>query len=166
VRVLYVVALLTACGRINFDPPGGGGTVEGATDGRPGDGVGGDGAGSGGALGDRCTNPRSISIGDVILAESIADAADDYPSTGCGSGPDVVYEFQQPATMNRTVSIGGGFTGSFAVTTTCPPTPSTCRQFAADYTYVNDTQNLPAGPVYIVIEKTGGIGTDFMITVL
>lgn len=152
-RLLWIVVML-GCGRIGFDPPG-------ATDARgdgtaPGDGL-------VGGTGETCASARAIAIGETLADQSIANADDDH-ANGCSNGPDVVYVFTQPAMVARTIKITAAFTGAAALASTCPNASTTCADFTPT-TPLDAQMNFLAGTAYIVVDKTGGSGTTFTISV-
>ena len=167
----WAVALLyvCACGRVNFDPLGegvlgDGGTAGSGDGGGPSDGGAGSGVDAPPIAGDTCTTARAINIGDVLQNESLIGAADDH-SVICSGGIDVVYRFTQPVTGTRQVDVLADFDGIAWVNTGgngCPPVTGGCQQFSADVQY-SGTPTVGAGTRDIMIEKTGGAGTSFVI---
>ena len=154
------IVLVCACGRLNFDPLG-----EGSASG--------DGAAGGDTLGvdsvaisgDSCANPRDIVIGQVFSSETLAGANDDYPGL-CQVGPDVVYRFTQTSGA-RQIDLLADFNGYVYIQTAgtgCPPTTGGCQSFVANTQYTG-SPTISAGTRHILVEKTGGTGTSFSISV-
>jgi hypothetical protein len=154
-RALVIASMLAGCGRINFDPLGEGGGS--GTDARGIDTPTGD--------GETCMAARTIAIGDTFENQSIAGALDDHTLI-CPGGVDVVYQFTQPAAGTRQLQVLADFDGAAWVNTSgsaCPPINGTCSLFVANLA-TNMMPNVSAGTRTIVIEKTGGAGTTFSIS--
>ena len=147
-RVVCVVAVLIGCGRVGFDDP------RSETD-----------AGDSALTdGDTCTRARRLTIGVARTNESIDGAQDDYASSACGGGADVVYSFQQQAFARRAIKLMTDFQGTTWYATTCPPVSTSCIGVGAGGD-LNIESDFQAGTVYVVVEKVAGGGTTFSIVV-
>ena len=111
---LAVPLLLTACGRMGFEPldedlqqePGGGG------------------AGTGAGRYDTCAQARVIAPGDAIITGTLVGARDDLPATGsCGDGPEIMLRFSGAA-RGLALRVDPAFHGAYAVGTGCPLDPT------------------------------------------
>ena len=158
----WLVALC-ACGRVNFDPLGGGSSGDGGGSAGDGGGSAGDGSVQSGD-GDLCQTATVIDI-DQLLPTDLATAADDYPGSICGNGIDIVFRIDIPNAGNYTVSLTTQFGGVESVSAMCPPpVQGSCHGFGATQTD-NNTVPFATGANYIVIDRTMGTGTGLTITV-
>ena len=142
--------MLVGCGRVGFDDP--------RSERGP------DGGESALSDGDTCMRSRQLTIGVARTTESIDGARDDYASSACGGGPEVVYSFQQQALARRSIHLTTEFEGTTWYSTTCPPTSTSCIGVGAGGDLNLESEFKP-GTIYIVVEKVRGDGTTFSIAV-
>jgi hypothetical protein len=151
VRLVWVVVVLAACGRVSFDE-------------QRADAFGGDATEGSAADGETCMRARPLAIGVAHTNQSIEAAKNDHPNSACGGGPEVVYVFQQPALVRRSITLSADFDGASWYATTCPPVPGSCAGFGAGSELQISSEFRP-GTVYVIIDKIGGSGTTFSIAV-
>jgi hypothetical protein len=162
-RCLVILAL-GACGRIGFDPLGGGGTGDGGgngIDGSPTDGSSVDGPGMAVPMGgETCASAVPLAFGTSGIG-SIAGAVNDLGVLpGCVNGPDIVYRISVPATANHRLYLRPSFNAALTLANACPPAGGACQTVIENQTYDNMPQ-FQVGTMYVIIDKTGGTGTGF-----
>jgi hypothetical protein len=164
VRRTYLL-LLAGCGRIAFEPTGGGGDDSPITGDARRDGAGsGQDAVTGGTGGETCATPRDIPLGQTLTGQTMSGAQNDFANPACLSGGvEVVYSFTSTA-VQRTLTISADFDGVMALSSTCPINSGTCTPFTAGFPR-SPAPTVSNGINYIIIDKTGGSGMTFSIGV-
>ena len=146
-----LAVVLASCGRIGFDPLGGGPT--------------GDGGGSGGSLapgGEACANAVTLTP-PLSGTATFTGTSDDIAGTSlCPDvGVDIVYAISSTAV--RTLHFAPTFSGQLILSATCPPVAFTSVCFPASPTMPADGNFSGSG--YFIVKKMPGGGTTFELDV-
>ena len=154
----YLVVGLASCGRIWFEPLGGG---------APGDGSGSSTsdvpAGTLPPGGETCTTATPIAFGTSGTG-SIAGATNDVQFPPCADGVDIVYQLSAATAGLHHIVIVPTFNGIMTTSTMCPPLTGGCAALSANMTG-DEMASFEVGTNYVIIEKTSGAGTSFDLTI-
>lgn len=156
-RLWWLVIALAACGRLGFDPRGEGD-----------DGGGSDLDGSTGSAtpppNDLCAGAIDFSLGVPLADQTIDGARDDYTAAAfCGNGPEVVLRVTTPSAGSRDIQMTATFSAGVTIGSTCPPATLSCALLGPGSSGAGIS--FAAGVNYVVVDRVGGTGTTFTITV-
>ncbi|HEY5925985.1 MAG TPA: hypothetical protein VIV11_30070 [Kofleriaceae bacterium] len=151
-RAWFALVVCCACGRVNFDPLGGG------------DDQAGDGSTPSGS-GETCAEPRAIGAGMLLPDESLAGAGNDITNGPCVDGIEVVYRLDVTESREYAVTILATFDGGLWMSMQCPSAGGACVPYTANMSRLLNPIVDAGSTWYIIVDKTAGAGTTFSLAV-
>jgi hypothetical protein len=161
-RLGWALLVLASCGRVGFDPLGGGGDGgPGAGDGTTG------GSDTGGSetgdpvAGEDCASAVDLAIGSSGTETFTGVANDVAPLISfCPDGVEIVYRVTVGSTQDRMLHFKPTFDATLSTSSQCPPSGGGCQTVITNQTF-DKSEQFQSGTNFIIIDKTGGQGTSF-----